>query len=51
MTPTAMLRLEFSLSVFSGKTAPATVSLTGSTLTITAINDRSGLFTIRGDST
>ncbi|HAO72210.1 MAG TPA: hypothetical protein DCR06_06360, partial [Planctomycetaceae bacterium] len=40
------VRLEFSLSVFSGKTAPATVSLTGSTLTITASNDRSGLFTI-----
>ncbi|MEC7709239.1 MAG: S8 family serine peptidase, partial [Planctomycetota bacterium] len=39
--------LEFSLSDFSGETAPATVDLTGSTLAITAISGRSGRFTIQ----
>ena len=39
--------LEFSLSDFSSETIPATVNLTGSTLAITAINGRSGLFTIQ----
>ena len=39
--------LEFSLSDFSGETAPATVDLNGSTLAIAAISGRSGQFTIQ----